>query len=127
MPIVIPNLFDSSAAYLISFHQGSVQAITSGVGSLSIGAPQGLVMSARLMVVVELKPSSFKASRSLVIPFLLTLAPIHIHNTPGFADSGGFKNSCSGPATVVLDGDFFTGCAAERNAEKIKISDSGKR
>src|SRR4051812_2285275 len=109
MPIVMPSLFDSSAACLMSFHQGSVQAITSGVGSLSMGAPHGLVISARLMVVVELKPSSFKASKSLVIPFLLTLAPIHIHKTPGFADSGGLRNSCSGP---TLGADFFGCCAA---------------
>jgi len=58
-------------------------------GLFSISPAQGVVTSARLNMVVLLNPSSFKASRSRVIPSSLRLEPIHIHKTPGFALSGG--------------------------------------
>src|SRR5882724_13648839 len=51
-------------------------------------------------MVVLLKPSLRKASRSFVIPDLLRLEPIHIHNTPGFAFSGGCKKRYSGSSEI---------------------------
>src|SRR6185437_1189711 len=100
MPKSIPSRLDSCAAKRTSFHQGSVHATISGVGLFPITPAHGVVISARLNIDVLLKPSFFNASRSLVIPSLLMLHPIHIHKTPGFALSGGFRKSFAGSSSL---------------------------
>ena len=76
----------------------------SGVGLLPISPAHGVVTSARLNIVVRLNPASFNASRSRVMPSWLRLHPIHIHNTPGLADSGGWRKavSSSSPRSVAV-------------------------
>src|ERR1700740_1450911 len=96
MPKSMPSRFDSSAAKRTKFHQGSVHAIISGVGDFFISAPKGVVISARLNIVVRLNPAFFSSSKSFVMPSLVMLHPIHIHKTPGFALSGGFIKIVAG-------------------------------
>ena len=96
MPKSIPRRFDSCAACLTSFHQGSVQEIISGVGFLPMPLAQGVVMFTRLNIVVRLKPAFSSSSKSFVMPCLVRLAPIHIQSTPGRAALGGFIKTFAG-------------------------------
>lgn len=69
--------------------------MTSGCGLLPISPAQGVVVSDRLNMRTRPNPASWSASRSRVIPPAVTFRPIHIHITPGLAESGGDSTSLS--------------------------------
>ena len=95
MPKSMPRRWLSMAVCRTRSHHGFVNATTSGVGLLPISPGHGVVVSARLIIIVPPKPASCRASRSFVMESLVRLHPIHIHITCGRASGGGFRKMSS--------------------------------